>query len=70
MKIVELGNGAVAFEPDAYVDRFGEFTVSRLANAGLNKQAIDLCARFAGIKTTDQDCGDTLTAGIFDAERF
>lgn len=50
MKVVDLGNGAVAFEPDASDDRFSAFNVARLKSAGMSESTIDLCIRFAGIE--------------------
>ena len=51
MKIVDLGHGAIAFEPDEAADRVGSPEVSRLLHASeLSDEALDIYHRYSSGK--------------------
>lgn len=46
MKVVDLGHGTIAIEPDAPADRVGSLSTDRLQHSNVSGEAIDIYRRY------------------------
>lgn len=64
MKIIELGDGAVAFEPSSPADRVDAVGVGQLKASGISQDAIDVYLRY-GLADSGPAAGDV---GAFEGD--
>jgi hypothetical protein len=47
MKVIDLGDCALALEPDKMADRVGSLDIARLKSHGVSERAIEIYRRYA-----------------------